>query len=604
VPRLRTELAAGIDSVPRVRYRWVRPDGSSHWVEAHGTRMPDPDRDDLFIISIRDVDAEVVAETALREREERFRLLAENASDVVWQVAPDGTIEWASPSVIAVLGHQPADLVGHPMLDFMYPDDIAEGAPARDAAMTGKATSGEVRLLSAEGTARWMAFTIRPVPRPSGLARIATFRDIEQEYLTRRDLEFARGHDSLTGLRTRQVLAPELDEVLAGLPEDRYAAVLCIGVDGLKSVNDALTHYAGDLLLSTIASRLTALIADEGSVARGTGDEFIVVLDDLADPGDAGIVADRILVAMREPVRALRELLLPTVSIGIATSPRGGSSGRLLADSAVALRQSKDAGRDRYTFLDPDLAVRLQGRLALERRIRDGLATGAFQAWLQPVVSLADARLIGYEALARWAGDGDPLSPADFIPAAERTGLIRELDLAIIEQSLVHLTALPPDIFVSVNASAVSLQSPEYLDQVVELISELCVDPSRVHLEVTETTILELESDVREAMTRLADLGVRWYVDDFGTGFSSISHLRSLPIAGLKLDLSFTRGIREGDLTSVHLAKGLFGLAEGLGLHTIAEGVETDVEAMVLASQGWEGGQGWLYGRPAPFEPQ
>lgn len=602
VPGLREKLGAGGEGVPKVRYRWLQPDGSAKWVEAHGSRLPDPQRDDLLIVSIRDVDAEVAAETALREREERFRLLAENASDVVWQVAPDGVIEWASPSVAGVLGHQPADLVGRSVLEFMYPDDIADGSPSRDAAMTGKATSGEMRLLTAEGTPRWMAYTIRPVPRANGLARIATFRDIEQEYLTRRDLEFARGHDSLTGLPTRQAVTAILDRDLAEVVQDRFVAVLCVGVDGLTQVNDALTHYAGDLLISTIAARLTAVVGSAGSVARGTGDEFLVVLGGLVDPGDAGVLADRILDAMREPVRALRELLLPTVSIGIATSSAGSTSGRLLADAAVALRQSKDAGRDRYTFLDQDLAARLQGRLALERRIRDALAAREFHAWLQPIVSLGDGKVCGYEALARWAGHGEPLLPGDFIPTAERSTLISELDLAILEEALSHLLGLPANLFVSVNVSATSLISPDYRARATDLLLAYGVDGTRLHLEVTETTILEIDEAVRESMNRFADMGVRWYVDDFGTGYSSISHLRSLPITGLKLDLSFTRGIREGDLTSVHLAKGLFGLAEGLGLHTIAEGVETDVEAMVLASQGWQGGQGWLYGRPAPFE--
>lgn len=588
----------------RVTYRWRRPDHDYVWLESNAAPVSEPGANAQFVVSIRDVNAQVEAELALAEREARFRLLAENATDVVWQVSPDGTIEWSSPSVASVLGRRPGEVVGRPLAELVHPDDLLPGSPSRDAVMTGKASRGEIRLLGADGHSRWMAYTIRPLPRSQGLARIASFRDIEEEHRARRDLEFARGHDPLTGLPTRQALTAILDRTLEELATDRFVAVMCVGVDGLARVNDALTHYAGDLLITTIAARLAATVGPHASLGRGTGDELIVILPGLADPGDAGELADEILAAIRQPVPALKDLLLPTVSIGIATSPVGGSSGRLLADSAVALRQSKDAGRDRFTFVDPELAVRLQGRLALERRIRESLSDGEFHAWLQPIVSFADRKVCGYEALARWVGEGEPLLPGDFIPVAERSNLIRDLDLAILDQALADLVSLPPEMFVSVNASAVSLHSPEYAERAVGLLTAHGADPARLHLEVTETTILEIDENVRSAIHRLADMGVRWYVDDFGTGFSSISHLRNLPITGLKLDLSFTRGIREGDLTSVHLARGLFGLAEGLGLHTIAEGIETQVEAMVLASQGWEGGQGWLYGRPQPFVPQ
>jgi EAL domain-containing protein (putative c-di-GMP-specific phosphodiesterase class I) len=266
------------------------------------------------------------------------------------------------------------------------------------------------------------------------------------------------------------------------------------------------------------------------------------------------------------------------------------------------MRQAKANGRDRYEFLDQDLRVEAERRLRLSSSIREGLHDDEFTPWFQPIVALATGDVVGHEALVRWIrSDGRPVEAWQFLPVAERGHLIGDIDLVVLHKTIEVLSGDPDSSrFIAVNVSAESLRRGDYDTQVLRALESWGVPPERLHLEVTETALLDITPNIRTSVDTLANAGLKWYVDDFGTGYSSISHLRDLPIAGLKLDQTFTAGIAAGDETCVRLADGLIGLADGLGLDTVAEGIETHVEERVLAGQGWSHGQGWLYGRPAP----
>jgi len=219
--------------------------------------------------------------------------------------------------------------------------------------------------------------------------------------------------------------------------------------------------------------------------------------------------------------------------------------------------------------------------------------------WLQPIVWLANGAVDGYEALARWQRAGGITEPSGFIPAAAHTGLLSEIDLTMVQQVIARLAGLPEATFIAVNVSGQTLARTDYAEVVTAGLAEHHVSASRLHIEITETTLLSLNDDLVRQMRALADLGCRWYIDDFGTGYSSISHLRDLPVAGLKLDMSFTSGIGAGDRTSMQLAGALIGLANGMGLDSVAEGIESQAEADYLRTLGWRHGQGWLYGKAA-----
>jgi EAL domain-containing protein (putative c-di-GMP-specific phosphodiesterase class I) len=292
-----------------------------------------------------------------------------------------------------------------------------------------------------------------------------------------------------------------------------------------------------------------------------------------------------------------------TISVGIATaSPHEDlDPERMLRDAGLAMTRAKELGGDRSAYVDPELSAQAARRLNREGEIRDGLAAGRFEAWLQPIVALDDGTIDGYEALCRWVReDGSIVPPFDFLPLAERTGLIVELDRAVLDRTLSIMHLLPATRTVALNLAAMTMRRPELPAMVLDALARHDVDPRRLHLEVTETALLEDITAVRAHMTALADEGIRWYVDDFGTGYSSISHLRDLPITGLKLDRSFTFGVAEGDRRCIDLSQALVGLARGLGLDGVAEGVETESVARTLAAHGWRHGQGWLYGKAAP----
>ena len=602
LPALRNKVAVserGREQV-RLRYRWRCADGTYLWMEAIGRPISDDGTGQRGrVVALRNIDAQVRAERELSEREARYRLLAENASDIVWEISADGRLQWVSPSVTRVIGWSPEEILGKVALDLVDPLDRESLILMRAKVFHGQTAAGEVRIQTSSGSSRWMALTIRPVITDDGVARIATLRDIESEVQARQSLDFVLGHDQLTGLPNLEHIKRRIDVERARLLPGRAMAVLCVGVDGLAQVNEAFTHSAGDIVLTTVAVRIVGATGEPDLVGRSTGDEFIVVLADLQAESDAGELAEDIRKAIAGPIEVSDRTLMVTASIGLATGARNIPTDQLLRNATLALRRAKNSGRDRCSFADPAMAVEAQHQLSLGQEIRAALAAQQLRAWFQPIVALSDSRVRGYEALVRWEHHEGLRMPGSFLPVAERSSLICEIDVAMLQQAVVALTELPADMFISVNVSANTLSRMSYADTAAQVLADHSVDPARLHLELTETALLTLDAQVRTTMQRLRGFGVKWYVDDFGTGYSSISHLRDLPVDGLKLDMSFTFGLAQGDPTAKRLAVGLVGLARGMGLDTVAEGVETADVAQTLAAMGWINAQGWLYGKAA-----
>lgn len=557
------------------------------------------------LAGLRDIHAQVLARNALADSERRYRMLAENASDMVWQMDTDGRLVWVSPSVTAKLGWDRDQLLGTSSSDLVHPDD-REATTAWHAALAGggEIPALESRRLAADGTYRWMSLHGRLVHDGTGqvVGRIIGMRDIQDEVAARTHLAHALEHDQLTGLATLPVAVARTRRLLAALPagSPTSVGVLCVGIDSLKTVNEALTHAGGDRVMLEVAARIATVVADPDRLARGSGDEFLVLLPNLVTGADAGVVADQIRRAVHGSIKVGSQRFEPTVSVGIAIGGAGAESDQLFRDAAMAMRQAKARGRDRCEFLQAGLAAEAEHRLIVEDGLREGLRQGRMVAWFQPIVALPGGGVVGYEALARLIGPDGIIEPAGFLPVAERTSLICDVDIAILRQALDLLATLPDPMHVAVNVSAQTLARSDYASELRAELARSGADPARLHCEFTETALLQVTDRVRAVMADLTELGVRWYVDDFGTGYSSISHLRDLPIAGLKLDLSFTSGMRAGEKTSKQLSQALIGLARGLSLDTVAEGVETAQDADLLAVHGWRHAQGWLYGHAQP----
>ena len=599
-------LMAGLDEADggkgplRLRYRFRCADGNYLWVSASGRNAVDPEGHSIGrVVALRDIHDQVQAESELLSREQQYLLLAENASDVVWQVSPDGKIIWASESVTRQLGWTQDKILGHGM-ELIHPEDRDRAITGRHDVIRGQVVQGEFRIARADGSWQWMALNVRAAPTPQGIFRIIAMRNVEDEVAARAELAHAIGHDALTGLSTRSSFLNRASTALGHLSPGAVSGVLCAGVDNLRAVNDAATYAVGDIELERVASRITRGIGDPDRVGRGSGDEFLILIPQLTAASDAADTAQRVVESVRGALTIAGHTLHPSVSVGIATGGPGSDPDRLIRDAALAMQQAKREGKDRWSFFDPTLAADAQARLNIEADIRVALQSGEFVPWLQPIVSLATRDITGYESLVRWIrAEASVVTPDKFLPIAERTGQVADIDQEILTRSVEWLTRIPAQRSVAVNVSPTTLARLGTAELVGHLLAESGVDPQRLHLEVTETTLLEISDNVRDEMRRIANMGVRWYVDDFGTGYSSISHLRDLPIAGLKLDRSFTSGLDAQDQTCLQLAAALSGLAHGLALDTVAEGVETRQQAALLTEQGWVHAQGWLYAAAA-----
>ncbi len=430
---------------------------------------------------------------------------------------------------------------------------------------------------------------------------VVTFRTVTERFLASRRAQDAARRDHLTNLGSRAVLLEQLEDVIASPRHSGTGVAVCVvGIDGLSRINEALSLAAGDEVLRMLGVRLVAEVEDARLVARLSGDEFAVVLREVPGPQGALSAAEHMRDHVTSPMRVLGQDLVPSVSIGVSYTAQPGDPEMLLHDAGLAVRRAKERGRGRIESADPQLAIDALDRHRLEQAMRHGLERDEFRAWFQPIVDLRSRLVRGHEALARWQSmEHAAAGPGRFVPIAEMAGLAPQIDLRMLEQALATLDRVPEEQFVSVNVSAPSLHSEEYLTAAATLLAQSGIDSTRVHLEITETALVADTTATVEAMEHLAAYGAQWYLDDFGTGFSSLAHLRDLPVRGLKLDMSFTQAVRDGDPTMIRLTQGVAGLALGLGLDTIAEGIDAETVAATLAGQGWAYGQGFLFGRAA-----
>lgn len=595
----RLPIATGAEVDPRpISLRIAAANGSYVWMSVSARRLPG----DAMAVSFRQVEDEMRAVAALTESEARFRLLAENAMDLVFQTDAAGALSWVSPSVTTVLGYAPDDLVGKQPEGLLHAEDVPVFRASVQAVSRLRTSTGLMRMRKADRTYLWVEATVRAIRTASGTVDgwVIAIRDVGMEHEARTALEHSVQFDTLTGLATRPMALTRVSRLLDA-PGDRSWALLCVSIDGMTTTNQAYTYASGDLLLQTVARRLIDAAGQESFVARIAGNEFLVLQRDIVTESAAADAAERFLEAVRGPVEVRGGSVDVTACIGVALASDSDAEA-LLRDARAAMRQASDKGADRWEFLDGAVGASTRRGLEIQSELREGLARGIVVPWFMPIVNIHDSAVVGYEALVRWVlPDGSVRMPFDFLPMAERTGLILTLDLSIMADAIAAAARLPDDISVGINFSSMTIASSNFTKAVKEQLDRHGVDPRRIHMEVTETALVDVTPALTTAMEDLAAIGIAWWVDDFGTGFSSISHLRDLPIAGLKLDQSFTAGLTLDDDRAARLAQGLVGLAAGLGLQTVAEGVETQEQAAILAAQGWQCGQGWLYGKAAPL---
>ncbi len=426
--------------------------------------------------------------------------------------------------------------------------------------------------------------------------------DITERKRAEARLAFMAQHDGLTGLPNRTLLRQEMDEMLQHTRRSSdKVAVLMLGLDNFKAVNDTLGHAVGDKLLRGVAKRLRSTLREEDTLARLNSDEFAIVQSGMVRPEDAVLLARRLLEAVGEPYLLDGHSIVIGASIGIAMSPGDGDeSEKLLKHADMALSRAKNDSRGTFSFFESGMDARAQSRRKIEIDLRDAIQGDMLRPYYQPLVDLSSGRITGFEALVRWPHpERGMISPAEFIPVAEETGLINALGSLILHRACRDAAAWPDDIRVAVNLSPLQFRAGNLLSVVMEALKQSGLPARRLELEITETLLLEKSSQVQATLHALRALGVRISMDDFGTGYSSLSYLRSFPFDKIKIDQSFVRGLGTNNDAQA-IVRAIISLGVGLGVTITAEGVETEGELNCLRGEGCHEAQGFLFSHARP----
>ena len=570
-----------------------------------------PGVDDVMLLW-HDVTEQTRAKQALRRSQERLALAAEGANDGLWEWDLRTHELYFSARWSEMLGLPPSDRGGNTDEWFqrVHADDLPLLKAAIDAHLGGQTPHLQLehRLRHENGTYRW--FLCRGVAkrgvdqRPTRVAGSLT--DVTERAIAQERIRSAGFRDPLTGLCNRSVFVEGLGERLNELKQRNGSqfAVLYLDLDRFKLVNDSLGHLVGDELLTAVSRRLESCLRPGDALARLGGDEFAILLNGLEDIIQANAIAFRIQAALASPFSIGGREVFSTASIGIAFSrTEYNNPEELMRDADTAMYHAKARGRARHELFDADMHARAIDRLSLESDLRHAVNSNAFDLYYQPIVSMASRMCVGFEALVRWTRNGEVVSPSKFIPIAEELGLIEALGTWVLQQACRTFAdwqrRFPGRLeCITVNVSTRQIMQQNFLYIVEQAVQRASLAPAALRLEITETALMENPRQVAEVLRGLQDFGVKIYLDDFGTGFSSLSHLHKLPVDALKIDRSFVRSLLLTDRPAI--VESILALARTLATNVVAEGVESELQARELERLGCWQAQGFFFAPPLP----
>ena len=608
-----TMSAAARGETATVEVHGLRKDGTSFVNEVFLVpNTSDDGRISGFFHFMRDVTERRRAQRALEDSEERYRRIVETANDGVWIVDGDDVTTFVNPKIAEMLGYDPEEMLGIPFSSFMQ-------GPERERALarpihreSDQQWHREHAFRRRDGGEVWGSVSgarlmdLLDDSKHSGTLLMVS--DITERKRAERALTQMALQDQLTGLPNRALLEDRIRHALAASERhETMVAVLFIDLDRFKTINDGFGHEVGDELLRGVVPRLSSAIRDIDTLGRFGGDEFVVVCEDLDDVHQALRVADRLLDALESPLALSIGNVSVSACIGIAVSGSTDLSVEdLLRDADIAMYRAKDGGGGRHEVFEASMRASVVNELDLERDLRTALADGALALHYQPIVSLPDERVVGFEALLRWRHPERGFVPPDeFIPIAERSGLIQELGDWVLREACGQLARWTAHggrewARVAVNVSSRQIDHPHFADKVARILAEAGVDAHRLDLEITETSLFAQDATHTAATLRaLGEQGVSVVLDDFGTGYSSLSYLARYPLGGLKLDRAFI-----GDVDSIRrpIVEAVTAMSHALGHTLVGEGVETAEQASLLAALGCDFAQGYLFARPMPAD--
>ena len=562
-----------------------------------------------FVSTGKDITERIHAENLIRANEEHLRTIIDSEPECVKVVDRDGRLLDMNASGLAMIEADSLEqALQRPLLGLILPEHRAAFQALTENVLKGNKGTLVFEIEGLKGARRWLETHAVPMNTRDGSAvLLGITRDITERRRAQERLSYLAHHDELTGLPNRSLFNDRLRQAMIDAARHgRSVAVVFLDLDRFKNVNDTLGHDAGDQLLQRVGERLQGAVRRGDTVARLSGDEFTLVLADMAQVDDAARLAQKILEMFSQPFSIAGRELFIRVSLGITVYPADTEDSQMLLRNAdIAMYRAKEAGRNNYQFYTPQMTVKAVKRLGMEHALRIGLERGEFLLHYQPIFSCRGGHIIGMEALLRWNSAGyGVVPPTDFIPLAEDTGLILPLGAWVLRTACAqlrewHVTGFP-ELVMSVNLSVRQFQHNDVAKTIGDTLTAASLLPRHLELEITESILAQGE-EVTTVLHELSRRGVRFSIDDFGTGYSSLSYLKRFPIDTLKIDRSFVQDIPD-DADDAAIATAIIAMAHNLGIEVIAEGVETDEQSRFLHSQGCDAMQGFRFSKPLPAE--
>ncbi len=548
---------------------------------------------------------------ALSEEEQRWSLALEGAGHAVWdwkllENRLDVSRGWQQLTGSTSLNHDPASREAR-----IHPDDAAKVSALLQKLLSGEwvAYESEHRMRTDDGRDIWVRERGRlverdPQSRPSRI--LATVEDISDRRANQAHIEYLASHDSLTGLPNRSLLNDRIDQALARADRQRHmVAVIFLDLDHFKNINDTLGHSAGDELLVKLAQRMSQVLRKMDTLSRRGGDEFVVLLPEVRSPSEVSAVCEKLLATLREPIWLAERDVHVSASMGVSTFPTDAKNAETLLQLAdVAMYRSKQEGRRCYTFFAAEMNRSLRSEAEFEIRMRRAMADGFLALWYQPQYNLRNGDIIGAEALLRWIEpDGTSVAPNQFIPLAEKLGLIHAIgEWTLFEacrQSREWQRVTGKAMPVSVNVSPHQFRRPGLCSMIERALAEAGLAPEGLVIEIAESVVMEDLVITQQTLRALVNLGVRLAIDDFGTGLSSLAHLKRFPVHHLKINRSCVQDLGRSSEDEA-MVRTVIQLGHSLHLTVAAKGVETQAQAALLRAHGCDLAQGYLYSVPLP----
>ncbi len=539
-----------------------------------------------------------------RDRAETWQLrqIADSAFEGL-MIHRDGIIIDVNAAFTGMVGLPMDQIIGRSVLDFAAQQDIAH---VKERLATSRNDLEECAFRAANGTVLTVEVLARDIEYGGKPAKVVALRDISERKKAAEQLEYLAHHDPLTGLANRSLLRARISAAIALAEKSGESlALLLLDLDRFKAVNDLHGHPIGDQVLVRVAARLRAAARGAEIIARLGGDEFVILLtaEAGAEAARAAEVAQRVIASLTEPFEVGASFLQINTSIGVSLYPQhGADADELLKNADTALYSAKRAGRGTQRMFDPAMDAELRRRRHLEQDLRLAIRRRTLDIHFQPLFKNDGKTLAGFEALARWRHPAfGPISPADFIPLAEESGLIVPLGRLVLDIACAEAASWSQPHRIAVNISPAQLRAGNLVATVTEVLARTGLPPSRLELEVTESLLIEDTEATLTTLSALKALGLRIVLDDFGTGYSSLSYLRRFPFDKLKIDRSFIQALGEND-EAMAIVRAIVALADSLTLDVTAEGVETETQLRLLQEESNAEMQGYLLGRPAPAD--